>query len=213
MEGDFEKEFAQSVREAAKPEQKQPKKWLKPAVLTSIAAIVVVVSIFAITKLVRPKENVERPQLGDITAVKETVNSEFAAAIKGTPHETYVAERKDTTYSNYAPSSLCNKLGAPCKNFAHPAESPNFRKVETLNSNSIDYYLDNSHVIIMLAAYELNDTPDPYPYVIYARRGGLYYVFDPISEFNVQLTKSEILDGVIGVPEFYISKEGVNGGN
>ena len=192
--------------------QEKKKARLKTVLIVAGILLIIILAIIFIISFGKPKtDDLDVVELGTVSDIEETLNSDYAQAVSGTPHADYKTDLNDTKFSTYSVSLVCEHLGTSCKELASPVELANFKHIETLNANALDYYLDNGHIVIMMAVYSYSDSATPYPYVIYARTNGQYYVFDPDSRFMVYMAKSELLDSIIGVPEFYISERSANG--
>ena len=212
MEDNYAAEFKRSVEESlAPPPPKEPKKWLKPAIVVAGIVIAIITLIIITVILVDKFNNPIVTEQGDITTAKESLNTEYLNAVNSTPHRDYESNHKDTAYSNFTVGKLCSYFNVQCLSFTEPEKLTFLESIETLNSNSLDYYLDNGKIVVMLATYSDSVPSEPYPYIIYARAGGLYYVSDPKSEYLVYMTKSEIFDEITGVPQFYATIKGANG--
>lgn len=207
MDNNFAEQFEHSVHQQAATQQKQRKTLFKFIIITVAAIILltsIVVSIIIINNVSKNDPGVD--EFGDITEIKETLNSEFETAANAGPHANYETDRKDSAYSNFTPEQICRRLGLKCSDLASPTKLEIFKQVETLNSNALDYYIDNAYIIVMTAVYADSVSTTPYPFVIYARTGGLYYVFDPNSEYSVYMTMEELFNEITGVPSFYVTK-------
>ena len=209
MNNDYAQVFLNSVHQQPTKPSHTPflKKWL--GLIIGVTAIIVVLIAAAIILPILSKDEAEPEDLvkeeGDITAIAETLNPEYRKAIASSPHTDYEADRSyDTGFSGFTVQQVCKHIQVNCNKLATPEKIYGFRKIRPINSNSLDYYLDQNYLVVMKAVYKDSDPSTPYPFVIYARTGGLYYVFDPNSEYQIYMTKAELFSDIIGVPDFYL---------
>jgi hypothetical protein len=210
----FQQQFTHNVYRSVAQQLAQPAKKPKKTkfIIGAIALVIIIVAVVLIILLPKstsPRELELDPalyvdDLGDITIERETLNAEYQKAVKGTPHSDYETDRRDTAFSNFTTEQLCKYLGGDCNRLRKPEElSHIFEKVPALNSYSLDWYLDQGSVIVMKAVYEASGSSLQYPYIIFARTGGLYYVADPDSSYQAYFTMVELFNEIKGVPEFY----------
>jgi len=145
----------------------------------------------------------------DETGDAETLNDDFAQAASQNEYANYVSELTEPTmYATISSQNICNALNIDCASLLYPVADSKFEKVTALNANSLDYYLDKNNIVIMLANYEVSDNTSPL--IIYARADSFYLAFYADNTFEtLYLTRSQVFNGIIGIPEFYIMK-GVN---
>ncbi len=210
MESDFDSEFRQQVQLA---QESQPnttnKRFLPRIIITGAIFLVIAIAVIIIINL-QSSSNIGA--IGDITETKESLNDEYQQAISNTPHAEYQTGHKDTAFSSFTVKQICSYLKvSACWKLATPNELSAFKSIETLNSNALDYYLDNGQIVAMTAVYTDSESINPYPYIIYARTGGLYYVFDPNSEYMVNMTMEELFNDIVGVPQFYATERSADG--
>lgn len=209
MNNDYAQVFLNSVHQQPTKPSHTPflKKWLGP-----IIGVVVVIAILIAAAIILPalSKGEDEPEdlvkeEGDITAIDEKLNTEYQKAIASSPHTDYEADRSyNTGFSGFTVEQVCRYVQVSCDKLAKPEKIYGFRKIRPINSNSLDYYLDNNYLVVMKAVYKESNSNTSFPFVIYARTGGLYYVFDPSSEFQIYMTKEELFNDIIGVPEFYL---------
>lgn len=145
----------------------------------------------------------------DENALSETLSGDFAAAVAKNELSNYRSDDGTTIYADMTPQGLCSAIKISCASLWNPIENTRLEKVAAINSNGLDYYLDNDNIVVMNAAYEFSDTVSAL--VIYARKMNFYEAFDAndVTAGAIYLTRRDIFDNVVGVPSFYVLK-GVN---
>ena len=89
----------------------------------------------------------------------------------------------------------------------NPAYSKSVTKADVMDSNALDYYLDNGEVVIMTVKYK--EAEEAETIVIYARSASHYLTFNkPDLSQEYRSTRKELFDNVEGVPTFYFLKKG-----
>ncbi len=141
----------------------------------------------------------------DETGDSESLNDAFASAAFQNEHAAYQTELIETTYARTTPADLCIALKTDCLSVSNIETNPRFEKVSAMNSNALDYYLDSDYIVVLFANY--SSSADSVPLFIYARTDSFYLVFNEYDfSGNSYLTRSQIFNGIIGVPDFYIMK-------
>ena len=191
----------------AKP--KKSKRWILPVVMILIMAIVIAV-VLVITMNMKKAED-ERiaeeefiEHAYDQTADPETLNEEFAQAVKGGEFSGYETEVERTQFYSYSPISLCEELELDCPDELRKPSADD--KIDPINSNALDYYLDSGYIVIMMARYEEGGSLGTS--VIYARELNYYLSFNTLNFKDMfYATRSQLFDDVVGVPTFYANKK------
>lgn len=189
------------------------KKWVIWAVIGGLAIVLLVLLIVLVTRgndetmsAADEQANQELYENGfDEAALPESLNAELARAVARGAYAEYSAEQSETAYVGLMPRSLCGALNLDYGTLNSPATSASLERTTALNANAIDHYLDESGIVEMVS--EREDAYVPEMLVVYGRQGAFYLAFDPAELAEpMYLTRAELFEGVIGVPEFYIMK-------
>lgn len=219
----FEQQFRASLHQQPTPQQQpyQPApsgngKSKKP--LFIFLAIVIVAVIIPITLLIvlkaAPASNEDaetkehQENVYDQNTIAGNLNDSFKAAAEKGAHAAYKSVTIRTRYSDYQPAGICEYMGVKGDIFKTPTKLKYTAKVETLNANALNYYLDLDRIVTMsfLTKDQTNNTPTTY--VIYAAdyEMGFYYVFSPDQPtVRISMNQSDLFDDVKGIPDFYIT--------
>lgn len=218
----YASEFVQSLSPAPSQTTKsKPPRWFIPVVAAS-AVVIIVLTIVLVNVLSGSSNDLSEDDSSTYfyelnyevyTGMEEILNSEYAAAVAGNDHIDYESALEYTRLLGYSPYDICAMLGfSSCEELEHPERLANFTKVGALNTNALDYYIDNGHIVIVSAT-------GSYPYfetgevlVVYAINyspGQLFSVFVPSSAKPsfFELTRTYLISSITGVPVFYVSDE------
>ena len=217
-------DYLQSIATVDEPEAPAPKKkgWILGLVIgvfMILAIVLVVLSLVtpAQSEIAEDKETQEPlpddevaslQEIYDDFGIDEKLNSEYAEAVKDTEYSDYETDLEVATkYADNSAKDVCSDYSDYCLDGFKTLGDD--KKVSALNSKSLDYYLDNGHIVVMVADYEVaDDIVGPYTTIIYGRgRSGLYSTFDTGStELSVYMSKAQLFNDVVGVPTFYAVK-------
>lgn len=135
----------------------------------------------------------------------ETLSGEYSAEAAKNEHAEYYTEITKTAYVELSPKNVCDALNIDKNSLANPCSSALFVKTSAMNSNALDYYLDQGNVVVMQADY---DGVGEKTLLIYGRTDFLYGAFDirKVPNEISYMVRSEIFNNIIGVPKFYVLK-------
>ena len=216
----FEEQFRASVLNSSMPQQEphpyrpmpqqpmqyaeqtnpQPKpKWLLPLVAAGVLAIIAIIGLMIIPALVGGSGKEDTV----VAANDEVLNEEFAKAVANNEHKDYKTNKEDTVYAEYAPDILSASMDITDEAIASPSSDTRFKKVDAMNSKVLDYYLDEGYVVVMKADRKAGADST----VIYGRTKGQYLAFVGVEAvFEYTMSKAELFNDAVGVPEFYVLK-------
>ena len=198
-------------------------KWLLPSIIVGGLAVIVVIVVLivkvtgdAAERRVQ-EEQVAREDLQVGSAYeavfdeKDDLNPLYAMAAGGGEHVGYETTLDYTKLYEYVPRGVCALLEVECSELLNP-ESAGFVKVEPLNTNAISYYLDSGYVVAISAYGEWPYTEQGEVVVVYAvdyTYGKSFVAFVPSADGEVpvrmELRRDALVNGVIGIPNFYVS--------
>ena len=215
----FENDFmsrlhGQSAPVAPPPAQKKGfPKWVIFAV---IGAVVVIIALAIFVAIVSNNSGSGDDQISqefydnayDETGDQEELNDAFKSAAAKNEHASYMTELPGTEYCELTPTVVAGALNFSFQDANTPADSTKFKKIGTLNSNALDYYLDQGNIVSMVAIRDGFEAT----YLIYGRSASFYVLFNPaLSDEVMYLSRKEVFDDVTGVPNFYILEALDNG--
>lgn len=170
-------------------------------IIAASATIIILLTIVLINLL----NNNSNYILYDASILPETLTSQMAAAVANNEYKDYETTISTTAYLQYSTGQICLMIGAPCRSLGSPADRSNLKKVPALNSNALDYYLDQDNIVIM----QTGETPLTM-LIIYARNNSLYSVFNPADpEYLLYSTRMDIFNSLVEVPTFYTFKPNI----
>jgi len=168
------------------------------------------------TEDVPPSEEVLDPEEeGDATEEAETLNALLAEAVKNNPHAAYETKLSDTKYRSITPNELLFTLNLTRAELSKPSSSSRFTKVTAMNSNALNYYLDQGAIVVIVAKGESLFSKNGSSLVVYAADYAfpVYAVFRPSSGSSEAgyVSRSAIFNDIIGLADFYVFLGGNNG--
>jgi hypothetical protein len=218
-------EYLQNISAVKKPDAPAPKKygWLIGVIVGVLVISAIIVVAFMTktptrTEVVEEEEEPLQPiakddvetldEIYDNVGDDESLNDEYAEAVKGTDYANYEADFDIATkFADYSASDICLLYSKYCSDKFKVLDDG--KKVAALNSKSLDYYLDNDYIVAMVAKYKIGEEiVGPYTTIIYGRgRSGVYDTFDADNtKQSVYLSRAQLFDDVEGVPAFYVVK-------
>ena len=218
----FEQQFRASLHQQPAPQAPQPaptggksNKALFVFIAIVVVAVIIPIAVLLVFKAGSntpeedndPEKIAHQDNVYDQNTLDGNLNESFKAAAEKGAHASYTSITTTTRYASYLPKDLCEYMGLKAADFNDLTNLKYAAKVETLNSNALNYYLDLDRVIIMsfLTKDQIDETPTVY--VIYAANleMDVYYVFSPdSSDTRLSLNQSDLFDDVKGIPDFYI---------
>ena len=215
----FEQEFMASLHQPASPTpspQAAPKKRPKWIFLALASPIIIAIIAIAVVLLMKPTADTPADNSEDFAdnvydqnTLDEQLNDEFRKAASSGAYANYQTDTEATTFNGQKPLKVCQDINISCVLLAEPNNIEKAERVETLNANALNYYLDANYIVIMsfLAKEEQADTPTIY--VIYAadHEMGQYSVFIPAQwKSMAYMNRTDLFENIQGVPDFYIIK-------
>ena len=219
----YETEFLNSISSGVgSSSPKKPRRWLIP-VIGGLALIIVILVIVLVNLSGDSGDmggSMAQEELADQgleemrVADEEVLNSEYAAAVKDSKYASYESALSYTSLINYGPSEICAMLKVSCASLAHPENLSNFTKVDTLNTNGVDYFLDSGRAVIIVARGGYPYSENGSALVVYAVNyylGHTFTAFIPPEAGGasplIEVSRGNVIDDVIGVPDFYVSND------
>ncbi len=224
---DYASQFMASLHSQPAQPVKQERKFPKAILIVVIAVVVIVVIVVLLALILRgandaelAKEFEEDDMYDDYsyqaaTGEVDNLNQVYAAAAQKNPHAGYKTELEATKYVEATPAEVCNVLNLPCGDINNIENLEEFTEVGALNTNALEYYLDNGHMVVFSAYGEYPySTTDGGVVAIYAAdysfghsfRGFMLENNDTVSSI-LEFRRSELINGIIGLPRCFISKE------
>lgn len=206
----------------------QKKSIPKPVIFGAIAVVLlIVIAVVAVLVLPRVFSNVQDGSnltdkdfeadldaYNDAVNMKEKLNSSYAAEAAKDSHADYHSKNSYSSLIASTPADICKRLVVKCSQLSEPSNVVAFNSISALNANSMSYYLDQGHILVMTAKGEYPFSEAGESVVIFAVNysfGMSFMTFTAYSDgthsASEELTRNQLLDGVKGVPKFYISKE------
>jgi hypothetical protein len=216
----YNSDYANSFRASLRNQQMQqyqqyvqapkPKpKWLLPAII-GLAVVILIVAVVIILSASGAIDDDTTSQefldnvYNDLDGAEE-LNEKFKSAVAKNEHNNYMTSTPETEYVTLTPDAVVGALGLGRSDLAKPATSSMLVKTTAMNSNAMDYYLDQGNIIVMIAKHEGETSTKTL--VIYARSDFFYVAFEVAGTFQkTQFTRSDIFNNIEGVPDFYIMK-------
>jgi len=212
------------------PQKKPFLKW--PLVIMAVFIVVLIVAITAVSTIPSNSHDEEAAKGADMEAFfadqdvtdgysyeaasdeEDNLNTLYASVAFESPYASYKTTLDHTSLLEYGPTEVCALLSISCSDLAFPEELSSFEKVTALNTNALDYYLDNGHIVIISAYGDFPYTSSGGTVVVYAAnyaQGQAFTAFIPPSAGNVsyliELRRDALINGIVGVPNCYVSKE------
>lgn len=167
------------------------------------------------TEDIPPSEDPLDPEEeGDASEEAETLNALLAEAVKNNPHAAYITKLSDTKYRSMIPDELLSALSLTRAELSKPSSSSRFTKVSAMNSNVLNYYLDQGAVVVIVAKGEGLFSKNGSALVVYAADYAMpiYSVFRPSAENTDAdyVSRTAIFNDIVGLADFYVFLGGNN---
>lgn len=219
---EFVDDFMNQLNSPSKPSAPAQKPALENKKLFILAGVAVfVIIILIVLNLVlgnrqggnESTEETNETQFYDITESSETLNSSLEQSVAKNPHMDYQTTLSYTPYLQDTPSQLCQRFSISCSSLAYPESVDQAVRALAMNSNALNYHLDNGQIVIISAKGQEVFSPEGTVLVVYAANYDfpIYQVFNPqtgnLSE-PTYLSRSELFSDIDDVADFYtISQE------
>lgn len=154
-------------------------RWIFFAIFIFIIVIVAIILLWPKDPTIKEEQEIDAATY-DITDLDETLSDTLSASVENSPHKDYQTELEETKHFGLTPNELCAKLSVSCLEFKNFKNFKNLSKISPINSNALNYYLDNNYIVIISSSTSLQ--------IIY---GALY----SISSYSVFDLSSSDLDG------------------
>jgi hypothetical protein len=231
MDDAYRSQFWNSMQAQSLPQPPKQKKTLPKWLIMAIIGVGVLVIIIVIIVLVIPggigggsvndgdkldDKTYEADLNGreDAMSIKDELSPAYAAEAEKDAHYKYETENDATVMVSLKQYDVCLALNVDCSELANPDKVESLRQITALNTNSMTYYLDQGHVLVMVGYGDYPFSLVGQPIVIFGAHYGYGVKFmtfsadrdGKISSIN-EFGRDMLVNKVVGVPKFYISKE------
>ena len=191
------------------PEQEKHRVHITPFILAFGGLVIFgMTGLLAYLAVQEQAQNANNPQIIDAGA-QEVLNAELAEEVRKSPYLNYAPLETVLGYPSASPEQVCQDFGLACADFANPENIPAAKKVDPINSNGLNYYLEQGKIVVISATGGTPFSATGKAIVVYAGypENANYRVFDPSEQvLNAYyiLSRAELYNHITGVPNFYI---------
>ncbi|MBR1795715.1 hypothetical protein IJ765_00440 [Candidatus Saccharibacteria bacterium] len=140
----------------------------------------------------------------------EELNAHLTALLKGEPHSDYVSNTELSKYSNMSPEEIARDFGLKIDDGKIEIIGDNYTTLWAMNSNILNYYLDNGQIAVIYAKGGYPFTTEGKTIIVYGGRpvDALYYTY-PYTENSYGykydiVTKLELFESMTRAEEFKV---------
>jgi hypothetical protein len=228
MEDAYRNEFWRSMQSQQLPPPPKPKKslpkWLIPAIIGVVLVVVIVIVVVVVLGSISNVNDggnlgddafeADRNAMEEANSIVDNLNPAYAEEAKKDSHADYKSENDFTTMIGLTPIDICLVLNADCSELGDPSKMESLEEITALNSSSMSYYLDQGHVLVIYGYGEYPFSLVGQSVVVFAVNymyGVKFSAFtankdgtvSSVSEFG----RDMLVNKIVGIPKFYISKE------
>jgi len=158
-------------------------------------------------------DNKEAENFDDLYAVEdasmsEKLNENLAEEVRKSPYVNYSSSNLIIGDTESSPQQICDRLGVTCSAFVNPENIPSIEKISPINSNGLNYYLEQGKIIVIKAIGEAPYSAEGKVIVVYAGyvQDAVYAAFDPSAQdfsINWLVSRTELFSSITGAVQFY----------
>lgn len=157
------------------------------------------------TKTAANNDDDEIAEITDVANVTEQLSAHLAALVKGEEHEDYISTSFATRYLDVTPEKISADFGL---SLDFPLDLPASRTTEVIamNSNILNYYLDQGNLVAIYAKGTDPFTEDGSQILVQAARpvDALFQIYSPDESEAQIVTKLDIFGTMINNERFFI---------